>query len=55
MDKAKAKVLVPILMNSSLYNTLSQEEKLSLLLRLERDYPSLFVSSNEDNEDKEAM
>ncbi len=55
MDKAKAKLLVSILMDSSLYQTMSHEEKISLLLRLEKDYPSLFAKRNEDNEVKETV
>jgi hypothetical protein len=52
MDKAKAKILVSILMDSSLYHTMSHQEKISLLSRLERDYPSLFTERNEDDEDE---
>ncbi len=44
MDKAKAKVLVSILKDSSLYETLPHEEKISLLSRLEKNYPSIFES-----------
>lgn len=43
MDKAKAKVLVSILKDSSLYQTMSHEEKNSLLSRLEKDYPGIFT------------
>ncbi|MGD1075736.1 MAG: hypothetical protein ABR903_06610 [Thermodesulfovibrionales bacterium] len=42
MDKAKTKVLVSILKDSSLYQAISHEEKISLILRLEEEYPSLF-------------
>jgi hypothetical protein len=42
MDKTKAKVLVSILKDSSLYQTLPHEEKISLLSRLEQEYPSIF-------------
>jgi hypothetical protein len=42
MDKAKIKVLVDILMDSSLYDTMTHDEKVSLLSQLEKDYPSLF-------------
>jgi hypothetical protein len=44
MDKSKAKVLVSILKNSSLYQAMPHDEKISLLLRLEAEYPSLFNS-----------
>ena len=52
MDKTKAKVLVSILRDSSLYQTMPHEEKMSLLSRLEKDYPSLFSESNEDDKKK---
>jgi hypothetical protein len=55
MDKVKAKILVPILMESSLYHTMSHQEKISLLSRLVNDYPSLFTEKKEDEEDKEAV
>jgi hypothetical protein len=42
MDKAKAKFLVSILRDSSLYQTMSHEEKISLLARLEREYSTIF-------------
>ena len=42
MDRAKTKVLISILKDSALYETLSSEEKISLLLRLRKDYPFLF-------------
>jgi len=51
MDKSKAKVLVSILRNSSLYQTLSHDDKISLLSRLEKDYPSIF-SAQECEEDE---
>ena len=52
VDKAKTKVLVSILRDSSLYQTMPHEEKMSLLSRLEKDYPSLFSESNEDDKKK---
>lgn len=51
MDKSKAKVLVSILKNSSLYQTMPHDEKISLLLRLEAEYPSLFNSGEADNKE----
>ena len=52
MDRAKTKVLISILKDSSLYDTLPHKEKISLLLRLEKDYPSLFHADvHEGNED----
>ena len=42
MDKAKAKFLVSILRDSSLYQTMSRKEKISLLSRLEKEYPTIF-------------
>jgi len=42
MDRGKIKALVDILMDSSLYETMTHDEKISLLSRLEKDYPSLF-------------
>jgi len=53
MDKAKTKVLVSILKDSSLYQTISHDEKISLLLRLEEEYPSLFHSQEDDNNKEE--
>ena len=44
MDKAKAKFLVSILRDSSLYQTMSHEEKISLLLRLEKEYSAIFIA-----------
>jgi hypothetical protein len=49
MDKAKTKVLVSILKDSSLYQMLPHEEKISLIQRLEEEYPSLF-NAQEDGE-----
>ncbi len=49
MDKSKAKVLVSILKDSSLYKTMPHDEKISLLLRLETEYPSLFSSDEADH------
>jgi hypothetical protein len=42
MDRAKMRVLVSILKESPLYETISHEEKISLLFKLLKDYPSLF-------------
>lgn len=42
MDKAKAKFLVSILRDSSLYQTMSHEEKISLLSRLEKECSTIF-------------
>lgn len=52
MDKAKAKFLVSILRDSSLYNTMSHEEKISLFSRLEKDYPSIFNSEQCEEEEE---
>lgn len=49
MDKAKTKVLVSILKDSSLYQTMPHDEKISLLLRLEEEYPSLFHPQEDGN------
>jgi hypothetical protein len=49
MDKAKTKVLVSILKDSSLYHTMPHEEKISLILRLEEEYPSLFNPQEDGN------
>lgn len=49
MDKVKTKVLVSILKDSSLYQTMPHDEKISLILRLEEEYPSLF-NAQEDSE-----
>ncbi len=53
MDKAKTKVLVSILKDSSLYQTMPHDEKISLLLRLEEEYPSLFRSQKDENNEGE--
>ena len=50
MDKAKAKFLVSILRDSSLYQTMSHEEKVSFLLRLEKD-GTIFSSRKIDYKD----
>ena len=42
MDKVKTKFLVSILRDSSLYQTMSHEEKISLLSRLEKEYSTIF-------------
>jgi hypothetical protein len=57
MDKAKTKILVSILKNSALYQTLSHEEKIFLLSKLERDYPSIFDAEEceEDGRHKEIV
>ncbi len=52
MDKAKAKVLVSILKDSPLYETMPHEEKISLLSRLEKDYPSIFQTCEYKEEEK---
>jgi hypothetical protein len=49
MDKAKTKVLVSILKDSSLYQTMPHEEKIALILRLEAEYPSLFNAQEDEN------
>lgn len=41
MDRATMKVLISILKESPLYGTISHEEKIALLYRLIREYPSL--------------
>ncbi len=53
MDKAKTKVLVDILKDSSLYQEMPHDEKISLLLRLEEEYPSLFNSQADKNNEGE--
>jgi hypothetical protein len=53
MDKTKAKVLVSILKDSSLYQTMSHDDKISLLRRLEEEYPSLFSSQKDENAEGE--
>ncbi len=52
MDKTKAKFLVSILKDSSLYQTMSREEKISLLSRLEKDYPAIFNAPQYEEDDK---
>ena len=42
MDKTKTKLLVSILRDSSLYQTMPRKEKISLLSRLEKEYPAIF-------------
>jgi hypothetical protein len=42
MDRAKIRVLVSILKESPLYETISHEEKIYLLFKLLKDYPLLF-------------
>ena len=54
MDGAKAKFLVSILKGSSLYQTMSHEEIISLLSRLEKDYPAIF-NAQESEEDEGTM
>ncbi len=54
MDKAKAKVLVSILKDSPLYETMSHEEKISLLSRLQEDYPSIFGAKPYDEGEEES-
>jgi len=41
MNIAKIRVLVSILRESSLYQTISHEEKIALISKLLHDYPSL--------------
>ncbi len=52
MEKARAKFLVSILRDSSLYQTMSHEEKMSLLSRLEKDYPTLFNAQQSEEYDE---
>jgi hypothetical protein len=54
MDRAKTKVLVSILKDSSLYQTMPHEEKIALLLRLEEKYPSLFHSQEDKKNEGES-
>lgn len=51
MDRAKTKVLISILKDSPLYETLPHEEKISLLSRLEKEYPSLFSADAHEGND----
>jgi hypothetical protein len=44
MDKAKARISVSILKDSSLYRVMPHEEKISLLSRLEEDQSSSFIA-----------
>jgi len=53
MDKAKTKVLISILKDSSLYQTMPHDEKISLLLRLEEEYPSLFHFQEDESNEEE--
>lgn len=53
MDKAKTKVLVSILKDSALYQAIPHDEKISLLLRLAEEYPSLFSSQEAVNNEFE--
>jgi hypothetical protein len=41
MDRAKMRMLVSILMDSPLYMTMTHEERIALLFRLLKEYPSL--------------
>ncbi len=49
MDREKMKILVSILMDSPLYATMAHEERMSLLLSLANNYPSLFTSEEQEN------
>jgi hypothetical protein len=51
MDRTKIKVLIDILMDSSLYETMTHDEKISLLSRLEKDYPALFNAKEHEDSD----
>ncbi len=56
MEKGKTKFLVSILKDSSLYQTMTHEEKLILISKIENDYPSIFNSPEcKEEEDKEAL
>ncbi|MHB8880088.1 MAG: hypothetical protein ACYC69_01105 [Thermodesulfovibrionales bacterium] len=46
MDMAKMRMLVSILMDSPLYMTMTHEEKIALLFRLVKEYPSLGSQQN---------
>lgn len=50
MGRYKMKKLISILMESPLYLTLSVEERLSLLTRLEGSYPLLFEDKDDEIE-----
>jgi len=52
MDKSKAKFLVSILKDSSLYQTMSHEEKISLLSRLETEYSDMFDTQQSEEYDE---
>jgi len=52
MDREKTKILIFILKDSSLYETLPHEEKISLLLRLEDDYSFLFHADVHEGNEK---
>jgi hypothetical protein len=49
MDKAKTRVLVSILKDSALYDSIPHDEKVSLLLRLAEEHPSLFHAEDHAN------
>ena len=53
MDMAKVKMLVSILKDSSLYQTMPHDEKIALLLRLEEEYPSLFHFQEDESKEGE--
>ena len=46
MDMAKMRMLVSILMDSPLYMTMTHEERIALLFRLVKEYPSLSNPQN---------
>jgi len=46
VDRVKMKLLVSILMDSPLYQTMSHEERLTLLFALAKDYPNLLDASS---------
>ena len=52
MNKAKTRLLVSILMNSSLYDVLPHEDKISLIQRLEEEYPSIFNAQKDENSEE---
>ena len=51
MDKAKIQFLVSILMDSGLYLSMPVNERMSLLSRLAKSYPSLFSVEECNNDD----
>jgi hypothetical protein len=54
VDKAKIRFLVSILMDSGMYLSLPVSERLMLLSRLAKSYPSVFpVEENKGDEDSE--